>query len=158
MNRKASKQRHRQLDRLVLFTKNYACINFPWNLKFILFISTRLFFDACDGIFLNYGWNADKLQASHNAACQADRPWDVYVGVDVFGRGCLGGGGFNTSEVNYVRDRCHVRDQCPICRCIFFVSCWHLLASLFFLNCGKMAKDILLGVFAFILGPKALAI
>jgi len=27
------------------------------------------------------------------------RTHDVYVGVDVFGRGCHGGGGFNTVEV-----------------------------------------------------------
>ena len=33
-------------------------------------------------------------------AISAGRQYDVYVGVDVFGRGCLGGGGYNTCEVN----------------------------------------------------------
>lgn len=48
------------------------------------------------GIFLNYCWSIEKLQSSYTAA--ADRTGDVYVGIDVFGRGCPGGGGFNTLE------------------------------------------------------------
>lgn len=57
-------------------------------------ISNRKFFDACDGIFLNYNWKDENLK---NSAILADkRKYDVYVGIDVFGRGCLGGGGFNT--------------------------------------------------------------
>ena len=59
----------------------------------------RSFFDACDGIFLNYTWNDDNLQTSRELALQSGRPYDVYVGVDVYGRGCRGGGGFNTKEV-----------------------------------------------------------
>ncbi|KAL1130623.1 hypothetical protein AAG570_011865, partial [Ranatra chinensis] len=54
----------------------------------------KLFFDACDGIFLNYVWNDnDLIESKYNAG---NRPFDVYVGIDVFGRGCLGNGGFNT--------------------------------------------------------------
>ena len=60
-------------------------------------ICFRMFFDACDGIFLNYVWTVDGLQASAHHA--GDRAYDVYVGADVFGRGCPGGGGFNTVEV-----------------------------------------------------------
>ncbi|XP_022089339.1 cytosolic endo-beta-N-acetylglucosaminidase-like isoform X2 [Acanthaster planci] len=56
----------------------------------------RVFFDACDGIFLNYTWNAAKLASSVTAA--GDRQYDVFVGVDVFGRNCFGGGGFNTNK------------------------------------------------------------
>ena len=58
----------------------------------------RVFFDACDGIFLNYGWNETQLMLSRGAAGQ-DRISDVYVGVDVFGRGCFGGGGYNCDKV-----------------------------------------------------------
>ncbi|KAL1465732.1 hypothetical protein WDU94_005275 [Cyamophila willieti] len=55
--------------------------------------SNKDFFQSCDGIFLNYNWNEDTLKKSlENAGV---RKHDVYVGVDVFGRGCFGGGGFN---------------------------------------------------------------
>ncbi|XP_022782024.1 cytosolic endo-beta-N-acetylglucosaminidase-like [Stylophora pistillata] len=55
----------------------------------------RVFFDACDGIFLNYNWSEAHLMRSAAAAGRA-RQTDVYVGVDVFGRGCYGGGGYNS--------------------------------------------------------------
>ena len=58
-----------------------------------------MFFDVCDGIFLNYCWNGEKLLNSKTLAMSKDRPTDVYVGIDVFGRGCLGDGGYNTIEV-----------------------------------------------------------
>uniref|UniRef100_A0A8D9AZF3 Cytosolic endo-beta-N-acetylglucosaminidase n=1 Tax=Cacopsylla melanoneura TaxID=428564 RepID=A0A8D9AZF3_9HEMI len=55
--------------------------------------SNKEFFQSCDGIFLNYNWTEDTLKNSlENAGV---RKHDVYVGVDVFGRGCFGGGGFN---------------------------------------------------------------
>jgi mannosyl-glycoprotein endo-beta-N-acetylglucosaminidase len=50
----------------------------------------------CDGIFLNYGWSVPLLQAS--GALASHRRGDVYVGVDVFGRDCYGGGGYNTNK------------------------------------------------------------
>lgn len=59
----------------------------------------RPFFDMCDGIFLNYNWSESGLASSR--ALAGDRKGDVYVGVDVFGRGCYGGGGFNTYKVMY---------------------------------------------------------
>ena len=59
----------------------------------------RIFFDACDGIFLNYGWSEAHLMRSAGAAGR-DRLSDVYVGVDVFGRGCFGGGGYNSKAVS----------------------------------------------------------
>ena len=61
------------------------------------YIYFRPFFDSCDGIFLNYAWTTDDLASS--AQFSATRQADVYVGVDVFGRGCFGGGGFNTNMV-----------------------------------------------------------
>jgi len=58
--------------------------------------NNRIFFEACDGIFLNYTWSLDNLALS--ALNAGDRIADVYVGIDVFGRNCHGGGGFNTSS------------------------------------------------------------
>lgn len=58
---------------------------------------SRPFFDACDGIFLNYTWQTEMLLQSRLNA--GERYRDVFVGIDVFGRGCFGGGGFNTCEV-----------------------------------------------------------
>jgi hypothetical protein len=57
----------------------------------------RPFFDNCDGIFLNYTWKEDNLKKSVENA--GTRHLDVYVGVDVFGRNCYGGGGFNSCQV-----------------------------------------------------------
>ncbi|CAH1795243.1 unnamed protein product [Owenia fusiformis] len=60
--------------------------------------NNSLFFDACDGIFLNYTWKQENLVQSAENAILKQRKNDVYVGVDVFGRGCPGGGGYNTIE------------------------------------------------------------
>jgi len=51
-----------------------------------------IFFNSCDGIFLNYCWNIQKLHDSIKI-CQklARDPCDIFVGVDVFGRNCYGG-------------------------------------------------------------------
>lgn len=49
----------------------------------------KLAFQACDGIFLNYNWKEEDLIKS--VANAGSRIVDVYVGVDVFGRNCIGG-------------------------------------------------------------------
>ena len=54
------------------------------------------YFEEADSIFLNYTWNWSKLVRSRKQASIYDRKKDVFVGVDVFGRNCYGGGGFNT--------------------------------------------------------------
>lgn len=59
-------------------------------------LDCRTFFDACDGIFLNYFWKPENLDTSIIVA--GERALDVYVGIDVFGRNCYGGGGFNSVE------------------------------------------------------------
>jgi len=64
-----------------------------------VYLIFREFFEECDGILLNYGWRQDNLANSKYEAQLSGRQFDVYVGVDVFGRGCFGGGGFNTKEV-----------------------------------------------------------
>ncbi|CAN6569020.1 unnamed protein product [Malus baccata var. baccata] len=53
------------------------------------------FFDICDGIFVNYTWKENYPRLS--AAVAGDRKYDVYMGIDVFGRGTFGGGQWNTS-------------------------------------------------------------
>ncbi|XKL61159.1 hypothetical protein PGB90_008216 [Kerria lacca] len=65
-------------------------------------IHNRKGFEFCDAIFLNYNWTNTNLQNSllHAGA----RQFDVYVGIDVFGRGCIGGGGYNTDiALNIIR-------------------------------------------------------
>ena len=51
------------------------------------------FFDLCDAFFVNYTWKEENLLATKQNS--AERLNDIYVGVDVFGRNQLGGGGFN---------------------------------------------------------------
>lgn len=60
-------------------------------------LSIRQYFDLCDGIFLNYHWTMADLKNSHSLA--SHRNLDVFVGIDVFGRGCFGGGGYNCNMV-----------------------------------------------------------
>nr|CCC92704.1 putative endo-beta-N-acetylglucosaminidase [Trypanosoma congolense IL3000] len=54
------------------------------------------YFDVCDGLFINYAWRPYELPIS--TALAGPRRRDVYVGVDVFGRGVYGGGGYNSFE------------------------------------------------------------
>ncbi|XP_012284248.1 uncharacterized protein LOC105701771 [Orussus abietinus] len=66
-----------------------------------------IFFSCCDGIFLNYNWTDEGLSKSRKLASDVDRIRDVYVGLDVWGRGCPGGGGFNSA---YALDRIRRQD------------------------------------------------
>ncbi|NXF34714.1 ENASE acetylglucosaminidase, partial [Nyctibius bracteatus] len=56
----------------------------------------RVFFDACDGLFTNYNWKEEHLERTLGLA--GLRHTDVYVGVDVFARGDVIGGGFDTDK------------------------------------------------------------
>lgn len=47
---------------------------------------------AADALFVNYTWTPPQLPATTAAA--GGRGSSVYMGVDVFGRGSYGGGGF----------------------------------------------------------------
>ena len=51
-------------------------------------------------------------------AAGRDRQLDVYVGVDVFGRGCFGGGGYNSKAV------CHLKLSMFICWVVGQDSQW----------------------------------
>ncbi|KAI9156743.1 hypothetical protein LWI28_011490 [Acer negundo] len=53
------------------------------------------FFDICDGIFVNYLWTEKYVK--HSAAVAGNRKYDVYMGIDVFGRGTFGGGQWKTN-------------------------------------------------------------
>ncbi|CAI2735130.1 unnamed protein product [Schistosoma spindalis] len=50
------------------------------------------------GLFLNYNWNPVKLRRSQEVAVNSSMSTKVFVGIDCFGRGCIGGGGFGTVE------------------------------------------------------------
>uniref|UniRef100_UPI00358FE564 cytosolic endo-beta-N-acetylglucosaminidase isoform X2 n=1 Tax=Myxine glutinosa TaxID=7769 RepID=UPI00358FE564 len=54
----------------------------------------KVFLESCDGFFVNYNWTREGLRRTRELA--GDRWNDVYVGVDVFGRNCPGGGGWST--------------------------------------------------------------
>lgn len=82
------------LHRLVVFFR------LSYFAMFICFDPFSMFFDGSDGIFLNYTWNEKKLEKSVENS--GDRIRDVFVGVDVFGRNCFGGGGWNTWKVSLV--------------------------------------------------------
>lgn len=53
------------------------------------------FFDICDGIFVNYTWKKDYPKRS--ALVAGKRQFDVYMGIDVFGRNTYGGGQWTTN-------------------------------------------------------------
>ncbi|XP_014281636.1 cytosolic endo-beta-N-acetylglucosaminidase [Halyomorpha halys] len=77
----------------------YDAVTFPfgkllWQNKLNIF--NKKFFDICDGIFLNYGWSEEDLIETVKEC--GSRKTDAYVGVDVFGRGVFGGGGFTTCQ------------------------------------------------------------
>nr|XP_014719023.2 cytosolic endo-beta-N-acetylglucosaminidase isoform X1 [Equus asinus] len=56
----------------------------------------RVFFDSCDGFFTNYNWREEHLERM--LALAGERLADVYVGVDVFARGNVVGGRFDTDK------------------------------------------------------------
>ncbi|TNN20120.1 Cytosolic endo-beta-N-acetylglucosaminidase isoform 1 [Schistosoma japonicum] len=53
---------------------------------------------AGSGLFLNYNWSLAKLRRSQELSVNSTMSTKVFVGIDCFGRGCIGGGGFGTSE------------------------------------------------------------
>ena len=57
------------------------------------------FFDACDGLFTNYTWQTAQPLASAAHAASPARRRAIYTGIDVFGRGTYGGGGFAVHAV-----------------------------------------------------------
>ena len=68
-----------------------------------------MFFDACDGIFTNYNWTEQSLEWMKDYNGAQGRQADIYIGVDVFARGKVVGGMFETNKVNSM----------SVCRFIF---------------------------------------
>jgi len=65
------------------------------------------FFDACDAIYLNYTWKPDTLERTVELAHKGSgrHASDVFVGVDCFGRGTIGGGGLHCDvALRYITD------------------------------------------------------
>ncbi|KAM9457958.1 cytosolic endo-beta-N-acetylglucosaminidase [Clarias gariepinus] len=60
--------------------------------------SNRVFFDACDGIFTNYNWTETSLEDMAMDSAAQGRLADIYVGIDVFARGEVVGGMFETNK------------------------------------------------------------
>lgn len=60
--------------------------------------SNRVFFEGCDGIFTNYNWTEQSLVGMGAYSVARDRLADIYVGVDVFARGEVVGGKFETNK------------------------------------------------------------
>ncbi|XP_044037965.1 cytosolic endo-beta-N-acetylglucosaminidase isoform X2 [Siniperca chuatsi] len=60
--------------------------------------SNRMFFDACDGFFTNYNWTEQNLGWMRDYSGVQGRQADVYIGVDVFARGKVVGGMFETNK------------------------------------------------------------
>lgn len=60
--------------------------------------SNRMFFDACDGFFTNYNWTEQNLEVMTEYSGVQGRQADIYVGVDVFARGIVVGGMFETNK------------------------------------------------------------
>ncbi|XP_074967281.1 cytosolic endo-beta-N-acetylglucosaminidase [Phalacrocorax aristotelis] len=64
----------------------------------------RVFFDSCDGLFTNYNWKEEHLERTRRLA--GPRHTDIYVGIDVFARGDVIGGGFDTDKsLHLIRQR-----------------------------------------------------
>ena len=71
----------------------YACLDVQGRLRRQqrLDSDNAAFFACVDALYTDYKWRAD--DAKYAAAFNLDRRWDVFMGVDVFGRhGTLGGG------------------------------------------------------------------
>lgn len=58
----------------------------------------QIFFEASDAIFINYTWKERSLSHTRCLLANPSQCKDVYYGVDVFGRGCVGGGGYNCGQ------------------------------------------------------------
>ena len=67
-------------------------------------LMNKPFFDVCDAIFLNYAW--DQSAAADSASVAGDRICDLFLGVDVFGRGTFAGGKFNSHLASAVSQVC----------------------------------------------------
>ena len=102
------------------------------------------FFNVCDGIFLNYTWNDWMLASSKTAASSSSsRVTDVYVGIDVFGRGCFGGGGYNSVAVSISVCVC-------VCVCVCLYVCLYVCLCVCVYVCVCMYVSVCMHMHAYI--------
>lgn len=60
-----------------------------------------MYFNVCDGIFINTAWNLENLERTQGILCGNERAMaKVFIGIDVFGRGQEAG--FNTVNVSSI--------------------------------------------------------
>ncbi|CAI9091776.1 OLC1v1026887C1 [Oldenlandia corymbosa var. corymbosa] len=86
---------HSSLPSSLVIWYDSVCIDGSLSWQNQLNGDNKPFFDLCDGIFMNYTW---KESYPHDSALVAgDRKFDVYMGIDVFGRGTFGGGQWTTN-------------------------------------------------------------
>ncbi|KAH8145376.1 uncharacterized protein LAJ45_10659 [Morchella importuna] len=65
------------------------------------------FFAASDSLFTNYGWREPDLYHTAAMARAMFRISDIYAGIDCYGRGSLGDGGFGVgTALAVIRDHC----------------------------------------------------
>ncbi|XP_072225317.1 cytosolic endo-beta-N-acetylglucosaminidase [Leuresthes tenuis] len=60
--------------------------------------SNSMFFEACDGFFTNYNWTEENLEWMKDYQGVQGRQADIYVGIDVFARGKVVAGMFETNK------------------------------------------------------------
>ncbi|XP_059666790.1 cytosolic endo-beta-N-acetylglucosaminidase 1-like [Cornus florida] len=89
-----TKTMHSSVPGSLVIWYDSVTINGKLNWQDMLNENNKPFFDICDGIFVNYTWKEDYPKRS--AAVAGDRKFDVYMGIDVFGRNTYGGGQWNT--------------------------------------------------------------
>jgi len=65
------------------------------------FLLYSMFFEACDGFFTNYNWTEENLEWMKDYQGVQGRQADIYVGIDVFARGKVVGGMFETNKVTH---------------------------------------------------------
>lgn len=67
-------------------------------------------FDHSHSMFLNYQWTPELLASS--SALAQERSREVFAGIDVWGRGTYGGGGFGTANAFQVPFSCFIITEC----------------------------------------------
>lgn len=85
------------------------------------------FFKACDGVFCNYWWRPQNLEATKaclSSSALRHRLGDVFFGLDVFGRGTYGEGGFDSWRAMHA-----IREASPSFSTALFAPGWTVEAE-----------------------------
>ncbi|KAK4489296.1 hypothetical protein RD792_005100 [Penstemon davidsonii] len=90
-----SQTMHSSLPGSLVIWYDSVTIDGDLNWQNLLNDKNKPFFDICDGLFANYSWGEDYPKLSADVA--GERKYDVYMGIDVFGRGTFGGGQWTTN-------------------------------------------------------------